>query len=79
MVSLAEKAKIRLPQVVHNWLSDNDVQNIFKLSGYEVVHTKKLIMFPFYIPLVSYILNKYLARLPLLRHEPPDHSLPETA
>ncbi len=68
MVSLAEKARIRLPQAVHNWFSDNDVQNIFKLSGYEVIHTKKLILFPFNIPLVSYILNKYFARLPLLRH-----------
>lgn len=68
MVSLAEKARIRLPQTVHNWFSDNDVQNIFKLSGCEIIHTKKLIMFPFYIPLLSYILNKYLARLPILRH-----------
>lgn len=68
MVTLAEKARIRLPQAVHNWFSDNDVQNIFKLSGCGIIHTKKLILFPFYIPLLSYILNKYLARLPLLRN-----------
>jgi len=68
LVSLAEKAKIRLPQAVHNWFSNNDVKNMFNLSDYNVIHTKKLILFPFYIPLISYMLNKYLARLPLLRH-----------
>jgi len=68
LVSLAEKARIRLPQAVHNWFSKNDVKNMLDLSAYDAIHTKELILFPFYIPLVSYVLNKYLARLPLLRH-----------
>ena len=68
LVSLAEKARIRRPQAVHNWFSKNDVKNMLDLSDYDAIHTKELILFPFYIPLLSYVLNKYLARLPLLRH-----------
>ncbi len=67
LVQLAETLHLKIPQRLHNWLSLNDINNILHLSYYEPVHTKKIVLFPFYIPLLSYALNRFVARFPLLR------------
>jgi hypothetical protein len=67
LVKFAEAFKLKIPQRVHNWLSLDDIANFLRLSNLEPIHTKKIILFPFYIPLLSYFLNRYLARLPLFR------------
>lgn len=68
LVKLAEKLRLKLPQKVHNWVSPNDIDNILELSGYEAIYNKKFILLPFNIPLVSYVFNRFIARLPILRH-----------
>jgi hypothetical protein len=68
MVKLAEKLKLKLPQKVHNWVSPYDIDNFLTLSGYETIYHKKFILFPFNIPLISYLLNRFVARLPIFRH-----------
>jgi len=67
LVQLAETLHLKIPQRLHNWLSLNDIHNILHLSYYEPVHTKKIVLFPFYIPLLSYVLNRFAGRFPLLR------------
>ncbi|MBI2430024.1 MAG: glycosyltransferase [Ignavibacteriales bacterium] len=66
-VQLAEALHLKIPQRLHNWLSLNDINNMLRLSHYEPVHTKKVVIFPFYVPLLSYFLNRFIARLPLFR------------
>ncbi len=68
LVKLAEKLRLKLPQNVHNWLSPNDIDNILTLSGYETLYHKKFILIPFNIPIVSYVFNRFIARLPIFRH-----------
>ena len=68
LVKLAEYMRLKIPQKLHNWISIEDVNNILKLSDYELILTKKLILFPLYFPLISSFLNKYVARLPLFRN-----------
>jgi hypothetical protein len=68
MVKLAEKLKLKLPQKVHNWVSPYDIDNFLTLSGYETIYHKKFILFPFNIPIISYVLNRFVARLPIFRH-----------
>jgi len=68
LVKLAEKLRLKLPQKVHNWVSPYDIDNFLTLSGYEKIYHKKFILFPFNIPIVSYILNRFVARLPIFRH-----------
>jgi 2-polyprenyl-3-methyl-5-hydroxy-6-metoxy-1,4-benzoquinol methylase len=63
-VKLAEKVHIRIPQKLHNWISTTDVHNLLTLSNYDKVLTRRFILFPFNIPLLSYILNRFFARLP---------------
>lgn len=51
-----------------NWLAPSDVENFALLSGWEVIQEHKRILLPVYIPIVSYLANRWLAPLPFFRH-----------
>ncbi len=67
LLVLAEKLRLKMPQKIHNWLSSNDVKNILYLADFEVIKTGNYLLFPKYLPFLSAFLNRYIARLPLLR------------
>jgi len=50
-----------------NWLSTDDISNLLYLSGFETYHTNKRLLLPIYIPLLSRLINTYIAKLPLFR------------
>ncbi len=64
---LAEKLGMKMPQKTLNWLSIPDIRNILNLCGFEVVKTNYAVLCPMYIPVVSFVFNKILAGLPLLK------------
>lgn len=66
-VKLAEKLNMKIPQRFHNWITFNDLKNFLEVSGYDEVTNRSFILFPFNIPLISYLLNRFVARLPLFR------------
>src|ERR1035437_8886347 len=68
LVKLAELFKMKIPQKLHNWISVEDVNNMLVLSGYEKIVNRKIILFPFFIPILSYVLNRFFARLPFFRY-----------
>lgn len=68
ILKLFEWLRLKMPQPDQNWLSCQDVENLLSLSRFEVVKSGAFILFPIYIPLLSSLLNKYFARLPLIRH-----------
>jgi SAM-dependent methyltransferase len=47
-----------------NWFSPHDVSNLMKLSGFEVVHRRQVVLLPLKIPFASTFLNRYLIHLP---------------
>jgi ubiquinone/menaquinone biosynthesis C-methylase UbiE len=51
-----------------NWLSVHDIQNLLYLEGFDVFRKAKRMLLPVNIPLISFFVNKYLARLPLFNH-----------
>ena len=51
-----------------NWLSTKDLVNLLELAGWDVVHQSTELLMPLRIPLLSRILNRFVARLPLFRH-----------
>jgi SAM-dependent methyltransferase len=67
LVTLAEKLHLRIPQQVHNWFSASDINNFLEHAGYDLINTKTLILFPYYIPLLSSFFDRILARLPMFR------------
>jgi hypothetical protein len=67
LVKLAEYFRMKIPQKLHNWVSVEDINNMLVLSGFERIVNRKIILFPFNIPIISYILNRFIARLPFFR------------
>ena len=65
---LAERLGAVMPQPASNWLSHDDLFNLLELAGWEVVSFERLQLFPFDWPLLSPLFNRFLVRLPLLRH-----------
>ena len=47
-----------------NWFSPHDVYNLLKLSGFEVVHSRPIVLLPINVPFLSTLLNRYLVHLP---------------
>jgi hypothetical protein len=67
ILKLLENLGFKMKQPFTSWLSKLDNVNLFYLEGYDVIKSGELILFPKYIPILSTILNRYLARLPFLR------------
>jgi SAM-dependent methyltransferase len=65
---LGEKFGLKMPHILQNWLSKGDIVNLLELSNLEIVKSGTFLLLPAYIPLVSTIVNKYFARLPLIRN-----------
>ena len=57
-----------MKQPPSNWLSTQDIINMLELAGWEVVDKSSEQLLPFNIPLLTPLFNRYLARLPMLRH-----------
>lgn len=58
--------KKRMPE--QSWLSRTDIENLLYLADFDVYRRNTGLLIPFNIPLVSWLFNKYLVRLPLLQY-----------
>lgn len=63
----SERLGIRSKTPLQNWLSTRDINNLLHISGFEVFRNSKRMVFPFYIPILSHIINRYLAHIPPFR------------
>ena len=57
--------KEKSPQ--QNWLDAADISNLLYLSGFETYRKNKRLLLPVYIPILSWLMNKYIAKLPLFK------------
>ncbi|MGB8353668.1 MAG: glycosyltransferase family 2 protein, partial [Chthoniobacteraceae bacterium] len=67
LASLATRLGLRSKLPEQNWVSHGDVTNLLNLSDFEVVRRDSKILCPVYIPVMSALLNHYLAPLPGFR------------
>src|SRR5438874_7143699 len=67
LVTFAEWIGMKVPRTEQNWLSTLDIANLLKLAGFEALETHRIVILPKYVPLVSAFLNRFCARLPLLK------------
>lgn len=67
-LALAEFFRLKMPQIRLNWLNHDDISNLLKLEEFEIIRKGKRLLFPKFIPLISWLLNKYLGNLPLFNH-----------
>ncbi|HEX8531291.1 MAG TPA: glycosyltransferase, partial [Cytophagales bacterium] len=50
-----------------NWVAPEDIENFLRLADFELVRQESKILLPVYIPIISYLCNRYLAPLPFFR------------
>lgn len=67
LMALASRLGIRETTPEQNWVAPSDVENFARLCGFEQVTRQRRILLPFYIPLFSELVNRWLAPLPLFR------------
>jgi SAM-dependent methyltransferase len=67
LVAFAEWIGMKVPRTEQNWLSTLDIANLLHLAGFEALETHRVVILPKYVPLVSAFLNRFCARLPLLK------------
>jgi SAM-dependent methyltransferase len=63
VLRLGEMLGLKMPTPEQSWLSLDDLGNLLHLSDFEVVKTERRLLFPKYVPLLSWLLN-HLGMLP---------------
>ena len=48
-----------------NWLSKHDIANLLYMADFEAFRTTRSLLLPINIPIISYLFNRFIARLPL--------------
>lgn len=66
ILKLGEKIGAKIPQKIQNWITDGDMSNFLTLAGFESIKMERCILFPRNIWGLSYVLNRYIARLPVI-------------
>lgn len=64
---LAERLGLKMPEGEHRWLSAETVRRMARDAGFEAAPPDGRILCPKRVPLLSALLNRAAARLPLLR------------
>lgn len=67
-LKLGEKLGLKTKTPNQNWLTKHDIKNFLELAGFSVYRERRRMIFPFYIPLISQLFNRYIANLPLIRY-----------
>ncbi len=68
LVSLASALGLRTKTPESNWITHDDITNMLVISDYQFVRCESRVLLPVYIPIVSYLVNRFIAPLPGIRH-----------
>ncbi len=64
LLKIADIFGCRMPHLEQNWLTFSDINNFLKLADIETVKSERITLLPLNIWGVSYIVNRFLAKLP---------------
>jgi SAM-dependent methyltransferase len=67
VLKLGEILGIKMPQHYQNWLATGDICNLLVLTNFQVVKTECRLLMPKRVPVLSNVVNKYVASLPGIR------------
>ncbi len=67
LVVIAERLGWKVPQPTQNWLNIGAIENLLHLTGYEAIKKYYQILLPIDVPLLSWILNNFIAKLPIIK------------
>lgn len=66
MVRMAEALGMKVGAIEANWLGEADLKNLLALSGFEWLKTYRAVLLPVYVPVIGWLLNRVVAKVPLL-------------
>jgi SAM-dependent methyltransferase len=64
----ARRMGLAAPVLEQNWLARDDVLNLLHLAGLEPIHQWQDVLWPIRTPVIDTFANRFLAKLPLVRH-----------
>ena len=67
LLLLGDRLGLRMPQKEPNWISEHDLRVFLNLSGFECLHVYRTVLFPKWLPVISWVFNQVLAKLPGLQ------------
>ena len=67
VIRFAEWLRIKKRTPEQNWLSPGDINNLLYLSGFDAYKNSRNMFLPYYIPVLSLFLNRFVSRLPLFQ------------
>jgi len=67
LIVLAQKLGLKVAATEQNWLSEQDIRGLLELTGFEWLKTYRTALLPKYVPLLSTVLNRFAAKLPLIQ------------
>jgi ubiquinone/menaquinone biosynthesis C-methylase UbiE len=68
LIKLAELIGIKKRTPRQSWLSNFDIETILQLAGFEVYRRQRKMLLPFNVPIMSYILNRFVCALPFFNY-----------
>jgi SAM-dependent methyltransferase len=68
VLSLATRLRLKIPQPTQNWLSLDDIENLLRITGYETIKHFNVMLLPKKIPVISFLFNNIISKLPLFKH-----------
>ncbi len=66
VLRLGELGGLKMKQPRQNWLPLSEISNLLYLADYEVIKKGYRFLFPKYIPILSTLMNRFLAKLPII-------------
>jgi len=67
LMKLGSFLGLRIKTPEQNWISHEDIENFLRLSNFEIVRKDNKILFPVWIPVLSYFINRFITPLPFFR------------
>ncbi|HWY11081.1 MAG TPA: glycosyltransferase [Bacteroidia bacterium] len=67
VIKFAEAIGLKKKTPHQNWLNSRDINNLLFVSGFDVYRNSKRLICPLWIPVISFISNRYLAKFPFFR------------
>ena len=74
-LSIGRRFGLAQPVLEQNWLLADDVINLLNLAGFETIRYWEEILWPLRTPVIDTLMNRFLVRLPFLRHGAITHML----
>jgi SAM-dependent methyltransferase len=68
LLLLGERIGLKRKSPRQNWLSRHQVETFLYLAGFETYRVSRRLLLPVRIPLLSFLFNRILGRLPLFEH-----------